>query len=92
LYEAQWCGEWEPDRPVTFDDTAAAMARAVLAGDLVAARALADRLEDLPTDPVPAALPEPPPAVATTLGPGPTPIPGLWDTFRVGGVPWDDDS
>lgn len=45
LYD--WCGEWASSDPAAFDQAASAMARATLAGDLTAARALADRLGDL---------------------------------------------
>lgn len=47
LTDDTWCGRWQADKPDTFDAAAQAVARAVLAGDLTAARALADRLGEL---------------------------------------------
>lgn len=44
VHGTDWCGAWEAAEPVDWDSTAAALARAVLAGDRTAALALADRL------------------------------------------------
>lgn len=41
-----WCGEYAPDAPQTITEGAATLARLVLLGDLVAARALADKLRE----------------------------------------------
>ncbi len=41
-----WCGEFASDNPETLTEGAATMARAVLLGDLTAARALADYLKE----------------------------------------------
>lgn len=43
----QWRGEWVSDDPATFDQTAAAMARATLSGDRTAALAMADRIREV---------------------------------------------
>lgn len=42
-----WCGEWVAENPTVSDEVASQLARAVLVGDGVAARALADRLIEL---------------------------------------------
>lgn len=41
-----WCGEWSAANPETMDDAGATLARLALAGDLTAARALADKLRE----------------------------------------------
>lgn len=41
-----WCGEWSPENPETVEEGAAKLARFVLLGDMVAARALADKLRE----------------------------------------------
>jgi hypothetical protein len=46
-YDDDWCGEWRAENPDTADAVLLATARAVLAGDLTAARAMADRLHEL---------------------------------------------
>jgi hypothetical protein len=60
-YARAWCGEWQAANPETVDEAATVMARAVLAGDATAGRALADRLQELVplplVDPGPTARP-----------------------------------
>lgn len=51
VYDSNWCGEWEADIPASHDLMCLAMAKQVLAGDFAAARALADRLMELPVIP-----------------------------------------
>jgi hypothetical protein len=41
-----WCGEWQTRDPHDFDATARRLALAVLSGDGVAARALADKVRE----------------------------------------------
>jgi len=43
----EWCGEWQAKPDGTLDGTAKALALTVLAGDLTAARPLADRVCEL---------------------------------------------
>ena len=43
-----WCGEWQAEIPTGRDEALVAMARQVLAGDMTAARVLADRIMELP--------------------------------------------
>ena len=52
-YPTAWCGEWQAGNPQTVDEAATVMARAVLAGDATAARALADKLVELVVLPPP---------------------------------------
>lgn len=42
-----WCGEWKPKRAPNIDDTAASLAESTLLGDMTAARALADKVQEL---------------------------------------------
>jgi hypothetical protein len=42
-----WCGEWQAETPDTIELTVVSLARQTLAGDLTAARALADRVIEL---------------------------------------------
>jgi len=42
-----WCGEWVAENPQTVDLGVLALARAVLAGDLAAGRALADKVIEM---------------------------------------------
>jgi hypothetical protein len=46
-HATRWCGEWQAANPQTVDDAGLVMARAVIAGDAGAARALADKVIEL---------------------------------------------
>lgn len=41
-----WCGEYQPAKPQTVSEAAATLARLVLLGDLTAAHALVDKLQE----------------------------------------------
>lgn len=43
----EWCGEWQPETPATVDEAAKTLALFVQLGDLTAARALVDRIQEL---------------------------------------------